>query len=167
MWITMFGDTTIDTPKECTEKINYRFINGKEKNRKYCEGFCNNPIHRGCLTKGMIAKHGCLEKECTAFYVDTVGDLPKYRREEAKAKRRNQKALEEMVAQTNELIDVEGIRVVSAKRDGNESWIFDYITIASIDMDDVLRRLRERFGENLTMVEKYVDFDTAAKIVFE
>ena len=47
---------------------NYRYINGKEKNRKHCAGYCNCDLHCGALTDEMVDKHRCLEKECYHFY---------------------------------------------------------------------------------------------------
>ena len=54
--------------------INYRYIDGKIKNKKHCAGYCNSSLHPGALTEKMIKHHQCNEKECTLLYhfVDEV-----------------------------------------------------------------------------------------------
>jgi hypothetical protein len=48
--------------------INYRYINGRIKNKKFCAGYCDCSLHSGALTEKMIRQHQCNEKECSRLY---------------------------------------------------------------------------------------------------
>lgn len=97
-------------------------INGSITGCGKCVGYCQYQGHPGYLTAQLRKEHKCLEKEC--FYY-----VPKPTRERAQHK---DSAFLDMLLSSaiQRSVEMEGLRVMSVHEQGENSWLFNYVTIS-------------------------------------
>lgn len=165
MWISKYGTRIIDTPKECSDGINYRYINGNQKNRKHCRGYCDCDLHRGCLTAKMITQHSCEEKKCSKLFINMDYESQDKRKEAKRNRKIEQEIITDIIEKSNNAISEEGMKVIYAKRGLNGQWILGYVSIAEYDITKIRTDIVSYINEDIVMEDCKFDFDTAAKII--
>lgn len=168
MLVSAFREKEIAIEKDL-RGINYRYIDGKMKNRKHCSGYCNFHMHRGFMNDKQIQQHRCYEKECDFFFTaidEMYSEKKQKKREKKQEKKREEQLTQDILKKCNDLTsEFEGLRATSVKEE-NGTWIIEYITICSVDLDAFENKLSEFIGD-FQMIRKECDYETMVNIYIE
>lgn len=167
MLVSEFYEGTPEIINREFQGINVKFIDGKTGNRKFCTGYCNNNIHKGCLNDKIIKQHGCYEKECSFFFTNVdlfFSEIRKIKKEEEK---REKEKLSQIIRQCDEVAkSFDGIRVTDVSQNG-DMFEIEYVTVCSNDISLLELKLQNTINSKILIKEKKCDYDTAVRLFLE
>lgn len=140
--------------------FNLRCIDGTLHGQSKCVGFCAYEYHRGFLTVQQERAHQCRERSCIHHHPKP----PAKRRGKDTERARTEEIMTAAEAATAEQ---EGLLVLRAAKEGDNSWTVWYTAIAGYDLAKTEEQLCKKLGCAVHMRPLCCDFDTAAALVLK
>ena len=146
--------------------INAKFIDGRERNRNKCFGYCNCHLHKGCLTEEQVREHDCNGKECLYFF-NYFDHEKEERRTIRKQSKQEYKNIERMQISCEKVLSgIEDIRILSCRYNHFSSWEVSYVSTFGIDESATRKILETSLGAKIKLIKKEFDFETTASLIF-
>ncbi len=144
---------------KCNLNNNRRCIDGKITGSNKCVGYCTYIEHEGFLTDELRCKHDCMNKECNYY-------IPKPKKKSTKKSNIAQDESKMLGIVQNETESYEGMKVIHAKKESNNKWIFEYVTIVrDYPYEMITQNIRKLLGANVVLRKLDYDFDVCTKIL--
>ena len=124
-----------------------------------CVGYCEYVNHPGFLTEKLRAKHRCLEKKCI-YYIPKQKSIM---RNIAASDNEQERILALSASVTS---DMEGLKIMRANRDKDDSWTIFYISISEYLFGAASRKIEEKTGIRVKFVDLRYRFEIAAELIF-
>ena len=145
--------------------INYRYIDGSIRNRKFCAGFCNFENHRGCLNEKMMKTHKCHEKQCVHLFSDALDVEICNRKTKAHKKRIECCSADEIMKTCSSAVNPqEGLKIIKATSCNKNSLRLEYVAVCSVDEISIKQRIEKLTNCSVEMIQRKCNFDTAVAL---
>jgi len=152
-------DITIieDTDKRLIGETEKRLIDGNYSLTKGIIARCHNQTHRGYLTKNLVKKHQCVEKECSFFEKQKPEYWKALERSEQEKKQKRQKIKEEsrVIQERHRLVrdtlEKSGCIHVTSIQEHEDFIFISYIYDRKTDLFPEIRFLRSKLGKTIKM----------------
>ena len=140
----------------CRSKINRVCIDGRVTGCGKCVGYCQYSGHPGFLTKDLRKQHDCINRKCYHYV------------------RKPMKEKTQIESQPDVYLDdigyvlqpYEGMKVLSVNKI-NEGLLLKYVTITNCySLEELSRKLKNKFGYNITWKRLDYSFDVCTKLLF-
>jgi len=139
------------------DEIERRLINGNYALSSRIIARCYVPIHPGYLTKSLVSKHKCIEKECTFFEKLRPEYWSAYEAGEL-AKKRKRVEMKESIKRTDDrhrfirkTLEESGCIYVTSIKEDNEMIGVSYIYDKKVDLMPKIRFLRNEFRKTIKL----------------
>ncbi len=149
----------IDEPDKQHEK---RCIDNTITCRSKCTGYCANNMHPGYLTKSLMNRHMCIEKECVNYY--------RLSNSKSKKIKTNDVNKNEEVYILTKAVEItkpyEGIKIIKVLRNSNV-WDLYYVNIAKYDISKISKIIESKLGIQVQMININLSYEESANIIFK
>lgn len=142
------------SPSNYTRRCIDNSIIGSNK----CVGYCQYDGHPGFLTKSLLKKHNCIEKECYHFVKKSGKDKPLNDNYDISSLI--------MAHAQNFFSNNEAIKIMSVKNTEYKDYTISYITITNeCNFNDYISIALNVFDANVSFVRLNYDFETCAALI--
>lgn len=138
-------------------------------------GFCHNVLHKGHLTKEILAKHECVRKECP--YLEKYSEKGYWKEFENKRRhkqeiqriRQEKKGEAEKLAAITKIIceqtkGIANLKIKNVQKD-RKGLIVNYYTSQYIDLTDAIDKLKETLDMPLLFKRVKLNYADSRKII--
>lgn len=144
--------------EKTARNFNLRCIDGALHGQSKCVGFCAYEYHSGFLTAKQEHEHRCRERNCIHHHPKPF--VKRCRKNAERARK-----AEIITAAKEATAELEGLLVLRAAKEGDNSWTVWYTAIAGYDLVKTEEQLCEKLGCSVHMRPLCCDFDTATALV--
>ena len=134
-------------------------IDGIRRGSAKCRAYCHYEEHPGFLTKKLIRKQRCIEKDCDYF-------APKPAREKVKKHEPYNRSADILEFSNAVLKDAEGIKALRAEQSPKGEWIVGYAAVARYELKGYEEKISRLAGETVRLKDLNYSYENAAKILF-
>lgn len=133
---------------------NRRAIDGRIVGCGKCVGYCQYREHPGFLTESLRKEHNCIKKQCDYY-------LSKPTQSRTKIKKLSILNLIEPF-----MTQYDGLKIIRAESDDNDTWNCYYITITnSYSETDIESILFQQTAHTVRLIRLNLDYEVCAKLI--
>ena len=145
--------------KKYSSTYNRPCIDGTITGCGKCVAYCKCELHPGFLTENLKAEHKCKEKNCIHY-------LPKPKAQKRVGSEKNIEQERIMAIAVSATSEMEGMRVMRAAQENDNSWILYYVSISDYPLGTIAQKMAAKIGTTVKFYELAYHYEIAASLIF-